>query len=87
MRVITASDIKAMLDKQIEENLSVVAGKGKKQKILIAAGFKIIHKKSGLTYTVDSVKVENGKPVIVAHSGDGEAIEIHANNFKHYEGL
>ena len=87
MRVITASDIHSMLKRHIDENLRVVAGKGKKQKILIAAGFKIIHKKSGLTYTVDSVKIEKGKPVIVAHSGDGEPIEIHAANFKHYEGL
>jgi hypothetical protein len=86
MKTLTANDIQKMVS-SIQEDLKVTVGKGKKQKILISQGFKIMHLKSGLTYTVDSVKIEAGKPVIVAHSGDGEPIEIHSKDFKQYKGL
>lgn len=87
MKVITAKDINKMLLDKIQEALQVTSGKGKKQKILISAGFKIMHLESGLTYTVDNVKIVKGKPVIVAHSGDGQPIEIYPKDFKNYKGL
>jgi hypothetical protein len=84
MRTITASDIEAMLKTSIEENLKVTSKKGKN---LISPGFKIVHLKSGLTYTVDSVSIVDNKPVIKAHSGDGIPIEISSKEFKEYKGL
>jgi hypothetical protein len=87
MRKITATDIQEMLQKHVQESLKVTAGKGKNQKILISPGFKIMHKKSGLTYTVKDVLTSKGKIILVAVSGDGNAIEIHHGEFKQYEGL
>lgn len=87
MRKLTAEDINKMIDDKIQENLRVVTGKGKKQKILIQQGFKIMHLKSGLVYTVDQVSLDGNKPVIHAHSGDGNTIEITSKDFKHYKGL
>lgn len=87
MRKVTADDINRMMQKHLEENLKVTAGKGKKQKIVISPGFKIMHLKSGLTYTVDQVLARNKQPIIIAHSGDGEPIEIHPKDFKQYKGL
>jgi hypothetical protein len=84
MRTITSSDIEAMLKTSIEENLKVMAKKGKN---LISPGFKIVHLKSGLTYTVDLVSIVDSKPVIKAHSGDGMPIEISSKEFKEYKGL
>jgi Fe-S cluster biogenesis protein NfuA len=87
MRIITAADIESMLRTSIEENLKVMSGKGKNQKPIITRGFKIVHLKSGLTYTVDSVVIADGNPVIKAHSGDGEPLEITSKEFKEYKGL
>lgn len=87
MRTISASDIESMLRNSIEENLKVVAGKGKSQKTLISPGFKIVHLKSGLTYTVDSVTPVKGDVIIKAHSGDGVPLEISSKEFKEYKGL
>lgn len=87
MRKITASDIQEMLMQNIEENLRVTVGKGKNKKIVISSGFKIKHLKSGLVYTVDQILVKHKNPVIVAHSGDGESIEIQPKDFKQYKGL
>jgi hypothetical protein len=87
MKVITAKDIDKMLTDKIQESLKVTKGKGDKQKILISAGFKIMHLESGLIYTVDNVKIVNGKPVIIAHSGDDHTVEIYPKDFKNYKGL
>lgn len=83
MRKITAEDIELM----VQENLKVLAGKGKKKKIIISPGFKIEHVSSGLTYTVRDVSVVKGKPIISATSGDGVEIAINPNEFKQYKGL
>lgn len=87
MKKITSLDIQKMLQEKIQENLNVLAGKGKKKKVIISPHFKIIHVESGLTYTVDDIKVIKGKPVIVAHSGDQKMIVIGPNEFKNYKGL
>lgn len=87
MRTITSNDIQKMLMSHLEEGLQVTAGKGKEKKVVISAGFKIKHLKSGLIYTIDQVVVRNKKPVIIAHSGDGENIEIMPGDFKEYKGL
>lgn len=87
MRTITSNDIQKMLMSHLEEGLKVTAGKGKKKKIIIASGFKIKHLKSGLIYTIDQLIVRKKKPVIIAHSGDGESIEIEPSDFKEYKGL
>lgn len=87
MRTITADDIHRMLQDQLREGLQATAGKGKKQKLIISPGFKIMHTASGLTYTVDQVVAKGKKPVIIAHSGDGNLLEIEPNEFKNYKGL
>jgi hypothetical protein len=83
MRKITAEDIELMM----QENLKVLAGKGKNKKIIISPGFKIQHIKSGFKYTVQDILIQKGKPVIVAVGGRGAVINIHPNEFKQYEGL
>lgn len=87
MRNITAKDITEMIQSRVIENLKATAGKGKKQKVIIAPGFKIEHVSSGLIYTVRDVRIEGGKPIITAISGDGNAIDIHSKDFKQYRGL
>ena len=87
MRKITSQDIQEMLQEKIQESLNVLAGKGKKKKVIISPDFKIIHNDSRLTYTVDSVKIIKGKPVILAHSGDQKFLAIGPEEFKNYKGL
>jgi hypothetical protein len=86
MTRLTAADIEKMLNQKIQENLKVTAGKGKKQKILIQNGFKIMHLESGLIYTVNKVTIDGKKPVIHAVSGDGNDIVITSKDFKNYKG-
>jgi len=83
MKKVTAHDIQQMM----QEKLEVFAGKGNKKKIIVSKNFKIVHLPSGFTYTVDDVRIVNGKPVIIAHSGDGEPIRIQSEEFKQYKGL
>ena len=85
MRKLTAEDINRMLNDKILENLKVVVGKGKKQKVVINKGFKIMHVESGLQYTVSSVH-PNGK-FIEAVSGDGQPLVIKPKDYKNYKGL
>ena len=59
----------------------------KKDKVVIAAGFKITHKKTRLAYTVQSVSFDNGDVVMNAVSGDGLEIVIPSKEFKQYERL
>jgi Fe-S cluster biogenesis protein NfuA len=87
MKVITAKDINQMILNKIQEELKVTSGKGKKQKVIISKGFKIMHLESGLTYTVDEVVVVKRIPIIHAHSGDNSKIVIHPADFKQYKGL
>lgn len=87
MKKITSLDIENMLKEKIQERLNVVAGKGKNKKVIISPSFKIVHIESGLTYTVDDVKIKNKKPYIIAHSGDQNQIVISPKEFKDYKGL
>lgn len=86
MRKITSKELQEALQSIIAERLNVTAGKGKDKKVVIFAGLKIKHK-TGLTYTIDSVEIENGKPIIHAHSGDGQSVAIGPAEFKNYERL
>ena len=85
MRKLTAEDINKMLNDRILENLKVVVGKGKKKKVVINKGFKIMHLESGLQYTVTSVD-RKGK-FIEAISGDGQPLVIKPKDYKNYKGL
>jgi len=78
----------------ILENLNVYVAKGDNKGTIkvLQPGFKIIHKKSGLTYTIDRFILEDVEnPVIIAHryDDDGERVdfEIEEENFKEYERL
>ena len=78
----------------ILENLNVYVAKGDSENTInvLQPGFKIIHKKSGLTYTIDKFILEDIKnPVILAHryddDGDRVNFEIEEKNFKEYERL
>lgn len=86
MRTITSSDIASMLEAYIAEGLKATAGK--KKKIIISPGFKIMHTESGLTYTVEDVVADKkGSAKIRAISGDGKSIDILQKDFKKYQGL
>jgi len=56
-------------------------------KVVITAGFKIKHKASGLSYTVQDVDFQNGDVIMHAVSGDGLALSIPTSEFQQYERL
>ena len=85
MRKLTAEDINKMLNDKILENLTVVVGKGKDEKVVIAKGFKMEHIGSKLQYTVVEVHPE-GK-FLRAVSGDGKKLVITPKDYKNYQGL
>ena len=61
---------------------------GKKgDKLSMAPGFKLKHRDTGLTYTVDEVSVAGQDVMLRASSGDGKIIEIPSNEFKKYSRL
>ncbi len=59
----------------------------KNDKVVITAGFKLKHKKTGLVYTVQSVDFNNKDVMMNAVSGDGLNITIPSKEFKQYERL
>jgi len=69
-----------------ETNIAPFVG-SKKDKVVITAGFKLRHKKTGLTYTVQSVDFNNKDVMMNAVSGDGLNITIPSKEFKQYERL
>jgi len=78
----------------ILENLNVYIAKDDNKGTInvLQPGFKIIHKKSGLTYTIDKFILEDiENPFILAHryddNGNREDFEIEEKNFKEYERL
>ena len=73
------------LDKNISEGIPVFAGKGDNKVPLISNGFKIKHKKSGLTYTCLRVsKKRNDIIILVRDDGDGSCFSIPSKNFSKY---
>jgi len=88
MKTLTSKDIEQMVSDQIFESLKVLMQKGDKKKLIISPGFKISHKQSGLNYDVTDVKIEDGKPVILARRPkDGSIFKIPSEKFKEYKGL
>ena len=59
----------------------------KSKKPVITIGFKLKHRKTGLTYTVSGVDFVNGGVTLFASSGDGKVIDIPTKEFKFYERL
>ena len=59
----------------------------KSKKPVITIGFKLKHRKTGLTYTVTGVDFVNGGVTLFASSGDGKVIDIPTKEFKFYERL
>ena len=59
----------------------------KNKKPVITRGFKLKHRKTGLSYTVTGVDFVNGDVVLFAQSGDGKTIDISSKEFKFYERL
>ena len=55
MQKLSAKNIYELVS-YISENISVYAGKDNNQRILIKPGLKLTHKKTGLNYTIDSVR-------------------------------
>jgi len=95
----TSKDIKALVEKASKPkkaskegnfikaaDITPFVGKNK-DKVVITAGFKLTHKKTRLTYTVQSVTFDNGDVVMHALSGDGLEIAIPSKEFKQYERL
>jgi hypothetical protein len=58
-----------------------------KDKIVLAAGLKLKHKKTGLTYTVTDVDFQNGDIIMNAVSGNNLLLAIPSAQFKSYERL
>ena len=79
----------------ILESLNIYIGKGKKKNLInvLKPGFKMIHKKSGLTYTLDSLDLDDPEnPKIICHRYDDDSkdpvtITIEKDSFKDYERL
>jgi hypothetical protein len=77
-------------DKDGEETIptadfKVVAKGPDGPRVVVAPGLKIVHKQSGLLYTVKDVEIKDGSPVVFAEAGDGAEIVIRADKFKNYE--
>lgn len=58
-----------------------------RDKIVLSPGFKLKHKKTGLTYTVTDVDFRGGDIIMNAVSGNNLPIEISSAEFKAYERL
>jgi hypothetical protein len=89
-KVVKKKDSNRAKDKDGDESIptgdfKVIAQSPDGPKIVVSPGLKIVHKQSGLLYTVKDVEVKNGSPVVFAEAGDGAEIVIRANNFKNYE--
>jgi len=69
------------------ENIKMYAGKGKRKKLLVSPGFKIVHKETGLNYTVSGVEESDDGPVLVTVKPSGEEFRIRKSDLKQYERL
>ena len=69
------------------ENVKMYSGKGKRKKLLVSPGFKIVHKETGLNYTVSSVEESDEGPVLVTIKPSGEEFRIKKSDLKQYERL
>ncbi len=69
------------------ENIKMYSGKGKRKKLLMSPGFKIVHKETGLNYTVSGVEESPEGPVLVTVKPSGEEFKIRKSDLKQYERL
>ena len=69
------------------ENIKMYSGKGKRKKLLVSPGFKIVHKETGLNYTVSGVEELDDGPVLVTVKPSGEEFRIKRSDLKQYERL
>tara|TARA_Y100000592_G_C5412124_1_gene288647 strand:- start:278 stop:622 length:345 start_codon:yes stop_codon:yes gene_type:complete len=76
----------AIIDELIE-NIKMYAGKGQRKKLLMSPGFKIVHKETGLNYTVSGIESTDSGPVLVTLKPTGEEFRIKKSDLKHYERL
>ena len=87
MKKLFLADIKYMATEsaQTAEGLDVFAGKGDLIKVIMKAGLRIRHTKSGLVYTVINVDISDIKdPQITCRRLDRDLI-IKKERFKEYE--
>jgi len=93
---LTSQDIEALIneakkrkqDGNFTSKTGITPFVGKsRDKIVLAPGFKLKHRTTGLTYTVEDVDFRNGDVVMNAVSGDNLPLEIPSAEFKFYERL
>lgn len=81
---LSAKDINTLVS-YIRENISVYAGTGDDKRCLVKPGLKISHKKTGIQYTVQSVRqCETGISIICSREPD-TIITITGNDLKQFE--
>ena len=69
------------------ENIKTHTGKGKRKKPLMSPGFKIVHKETGLNYTVSGLEETATGLVLVTVKPTGEEFRIKKADLKQYERL
>ena len=86
MQKLSAKNIYELVS-YISENISVYAGKDNNQRILIKPGLKLTHKKTGLNYTVDSVKKDEDSNLLsITYTREpGIFITITSKDLKEFE--
>lgn len=93
---LTSQDIEALVEKAKKRKndgnftsktgITPFVGKSR-DKIVLAPGFKLKHRKTGLTYTVMDVDFRDGDVIMNAVSGDNLPLSIPSSEFKLYERL
>ena len=72
---------------ELVENLKMYSGKGDNQKPVISPGFKLIHKKTGLNYTVVGIENDGDGHFLVTVKPNGEEFKIKRSDLKNYDRL
>jgi hypothetical protein len=72
---------------ELIENIKTHSGKGKHKKQFISPGFKIVHKPTGLNYTVTGEADSEEGSVLVTVKPSGEEFRIKKSELKDYERL
>ena len=72
---------------ELIEGIKMYSGKGNDRKPLVSPGFKIVHKKTGLNYTVKGLKKHDGEVALLVVKPSGEELTIKREDLKNYDRL
>jgi len=89
MKVFSKRDIDSMIEKSqlhlFKEELELFVGEGDDKRLVIKAGLKIVHRPTGIVYTVNNVDLTDFKNPMVFCSRPGREIIVTSEDFNEYE--